>query len=166
MDEIEKKIEEPQQAEEPPKKVKQNKGNRVMTPERIENLRRAREKASMLRKQLREAHVEEKPPTKLEVKLEKIKLSKNKDEPTTEPTVDKSMDKHPPKRTEHDVSKVEEPQQKDTRTENQEQSIPDKQVERVPEKEEPKLKESQSAIFVKEEKKKPLYRREGKFLYI
>ena len=169
MDEIEKKIEEPQQAEEQPKKVKQNKGNRIMTPERIENLRKARQKASMLRKQLREAHVEEKQPTKLEVKLEKIKLSKNKDEPTkpaTEPTVDKSMDKYPPKRTEHDVPKMEEPQQEDTRTENQEQSIPDKQVERVPEKEEPKLKASQSAIFVKEEKKNPLYRREGKFLYI
>ena len=114
--------EEPQQVEEQVKKVKQNKGNRVMTPERIENLRKAREKASLLRKQLREANVEEKPPTKLEVKLEKIKLSKNKDEPskpTTEPTNDKPMDKHAPKRTEHDVQKVEEPQQEDKRTENQ-----------------------------------------------
>tara|TARA_R100000951_G_C2630279_1_gene177421 strand:+ start:39 stop:545 length:507 start_codon:yes stop_codon:yes gene_type:complete len=168
MDEVEKKVEEPQ-VEEQPKKVKQNKGNRVMTPERIENLRKAREKASLLRKQLREVNVEVKTPTKLEVKLEKIKLSKNKDEPsepTTEPTHDKPMDKHPPKRTEHDVPKMEEPQQEDTRAENEKQSIPDKQVKRVPEKEEPKLKPTQSAIFVKEEKKPPLYRREGKFLYI
>jgi hypothetical protein len=158
-----------EEVQEQTKKVKQNKGNRVMTPERIENLKKARQKASLLRKQLREATVEEKPPTKLEVKLEKIKLSKNKDEPskpTTEPTNDKPMDKHAPKRTEHDVPKVEEPQQEDTRAENQEQPIPDKQVERVLEKEEPKLKPTQSAIFVKEEKKPPLYRREGKFLYI
>ncbi len=162
--------EELQKVEEQSKKVKQNKGNRVMTPERIENLKKAREKASLLRKQLREANVEVKTPTKLEVKLEKIKLSKNKDEPSTkptsEPTNDKPMDKHPPKRTEHDVPKMEEPQQENARTENQEQPIPDKQVERVPEKEEPKLKPTQSAIFVKEEKKPPLYRREGKFLYI
>jgi hypothetical protein len=133
----------PETPPEPKTKAKQNKGNRIMTPERIQNLQIARAKASLLRKQLREANVIEKPPTKLEVKLEKIKLNKTKNEAPDIP-VDIPM-----------VSKMEEPKYEETSAKVEESPTPPTAVERVVKQEEP------PPVI-----KKPLYRREGQFLFM
>ena len=75
----EKDLEEKEEEDiQPPVKKKTGKGNFVMTEARLTQLALAREKASQLRKQINESKTvplkKEKKPSKLEIKLEKLKM--------------------------------------------------------------------------------------------
>jgi len=163
-------VAEVQKTSEDDKKVKKE---YVMTEARQENLKRAREKASRLRQQLKENKpVKPKPKSKMEIQLEELDKKMNdinKDEPTKS-TIDKPMDNTITERTKPDVHELEKPQQDSTTRKVKEEPTITKPVEQIYSKEEPKVEpkvEPKPEPKIEPPKPKPpLYKREGGFLYM
>jgi len=162
MDEQPKDENEGEMKEEP--KVKKE---YIMTDARKENLKKAREKATLLRKQLKERETPKpKPKSKMEKKLEDLKNEDNnkQDDFTPRPTdYIEPTNINTPKRAEPTIPKVENEEPKDPTSEVEEKPIFDKSVERVSKKEEPEVK---PIIEQNKTPPKATFKREDGFLFI
>jgi len=143
----------------------------IMTDARKENLKKAREKATLLRKQLKERETPKpKPKSKMEKKLEDLKnVDKTEDNNKQDDFTPKPTDYieptniNTPKRAEPTIPKVENEEPKDPTSEVEEKPIFDKSVERVSTKEEPEVK---PIIIEKKTPPKAEFKREDGFLFI